>query len=343
MKNGKRSEVVETKSYGEFLENIKADIQESQMRAALSVTKELIMLYWRIGKMLAEKIDKEGWGAKTIERIAKDLVSAFPDISGFSVRNLQYMKKFAGSYKDVNCATAVAQIPWGHNITLMEKVDTLEKRLWYVNQTLKNGWSRSVLDHWIESDLYNRQGKAITNFKQTLPSSQSDLVEQTLKDPYNFSFLALDKKHREKELERGLIEHIQNFLLELGEGFAFVGRQYKIEVEDEEYSIDLLFYHLKLRCYFIVELKTTAFDPRDVGQMNFYLSAVDDILRHSSDNPSIGILICKTKNKVKVEYALRRCTSPISVASYETKITKSLPKELKASLPTVEEIEAELN
>ena len=225
----------------------------------------------------------------------------------------------------------------------MDKVKNSEKQLWYITQVLKNGWSRSILEHWIESDLYNRQGKAITNFKHTLPSSQSDLAEQILKDPYNFSFLALDKKYREQELEQGLLEHIQRFLLELGDGFAFVGRQYKIEVEDEDHCIDLLFYHLKLRCYFVVELKATAFDPRDAGQINFYLSAVDDILRHPDDNPSIGILICKTKNKVKVEYALRRCASPISVASYETKITTSLPKELKTSLPTVKELEAELS
>lgn len=343
MKNDKKSEIINAKSYTSLLEQIKADIQQSQMRAALSVTKELILLYWRIGKMLAEKIDKEGWGAKTIERIAKDITSAFPDVSGFSVRNLQYMKKFADYYEDLNYAAAAAQIPWGHNMLLMDKVKNSEKQLWYIGQVLKNGWSRSILEHWIDSDLYSRQGKAITNFKHTLPAPQSDLVEQVLKDPYNFSFLALDKKHRERELEEGLTEHIQRFLLELGDGFAFVGRQYKIEIEDEDYLIDLLFYHLKLRCYFIVELKTTAFDPRDVGQMNFYLSAVDDILRHSSDSPSIGILICKTRSKVKVEYALRHCRSPIGVASYETKITKSLPKNLKASLPTVEEIEAELS
>jgi predicted nuclease of restriction endonuclease-like (RecB) superfamily len=200
-----------------------------------------------------------------------------------------------------------------------------------------------MLEMWIESNLYGRKGKAITNFKHSLASPLSDIAEQTIKDPYNFGFLALDKKHREKELEQGLIDHLQKFLLELGDGFAFIGRQYKVEVEGEDHWIDLLFYHVKLRCYFVVELKATAFDPRDAGQMNFYLSAVDDLLRHPDDKSSIGILICKTKNKVKVEYALRNCKSPISVASYETKIVKALPKELKSKLPTVEEIEAELS
>jgi predicted nuclease of restriction endonuclease-like (RecB) superfamily len=199
-----------------------------------------------------------------------------------------------------------------------------------------------MLETWIDSDLYKRQGKAITNFQKTLLPPQSDLAEQTLKDPYNFSFLALDKRHRENELEQGLMDHLQKFLLELGDDFAFVGRQYRLEVEGEDYFIDLLFYHLKLRCYCVIELKATAFDPRDAGQINFYLSAVDDLLKHPGDNPSIGIILCKKKNSVKAEYALRRSLSPISVASYETQIVKSLPKDLKVSLPSVEEIEAEL-
>jgi predicted nuclease of restriction endonuclease-like (RecB) superfamily len=196
----------------------------------------------------------------------------------------------------------------------------------YIQQVIENGWSRSILEHWIESDLYCRQGKAVTNFKQILPAIQSDLAEQVLKDPYNFSFLALDKEYREQELEQGLVDHIQKFLLELGDGFAFVGRQYCIEVEGEDYFIDLLFYHLKLRCYVVIELKAKGFDPRDAGQMNFYLSAVDDLLKHPSDHPSIGILLCKTKNKVKVEYALRRCKSPISV--YMRVFTIAQPREL---------------
>lgn len=236
----------------------------------------------------------------------------------------------------------VSQIPWGHNIILIQKIADQDKRKWYAQQTLENGWSRSMLEMWIGSDLYSRQGKAITNFKNTLPMPQSDLAEQTLKDPYNFSFLSLERKYRERELEQGLMDHLQKFLLELGEGFAFVGRQYRIEVSGQDYLIDLLFYHLKLRCYFVVELKATEFDPRDAGQMNFYLSAVDDLLKHPADSPSIGILLCKSKDKIKAEYALRRCNSPISIASYETEIVKRLPKELKSALPTVEEIEKQL-
>lgn len=339
----KKIEKLDQKSYGNFLQQLKDDIQQAQLKAALSITKELTLLYWRTGKMLLEKVNEEGWGARTLERLARDLKEEFPYVSGFSVRNLQYMRKFAVSYAEENYAAAAAQIPWGHNMIILDKLEDVDQRKWYIQQTIENGWSRSMLEMWIESDLYKRQGKAITNFKQTLPIPQSDLAEQTLKDPYNFSFLALDKKHRESELEQGLMDHIQKFLLELGDGFAFVGRQYKIEVEGEDHLIDLLFYHLKLRCYFVIELKATAFDPRDTGQMNFYLSAVDDLLRHPGDNPSIGILLCKKKNKVKAEYALRRCTSPISVTSYETQIVKSLPNELKASLPTIEEIESELS
>jgi predicted nuclease of restriction endonuclease-like (RecB) superfamily len=225
---------------------------------------------------------------------------------------------------------------------ILDKIVDHTQRLWYIQQTLENGWSRSMLEHWIESNLYKRQGKAITNFKQTLPAPQSDLAEQVLKDPYNFSFLALDKKYREKELEQGLIDHIQKFLIELGEGFAFIGRQYRIEIDNEDSFIDLLFYHLKLRCYFVVELKATAFDPRDAGQMNFYLSAVDSLLKHPTDNPSIGILLCKTKSKIKAEYALRDINKPIGITSYETKLVESLPKDLKSCLPTIGEIEAEL-
>jgi len=338
----KKNDELVPKEYAKLLEYLKKDIQKTQLQAALAVTKELIMLYWRIGKMLSKKITSEKWGTKTIENLAKDLQAFFPDVSGFSVRNLKYMRKFADCYQEAICAAAAAQIPWGHNMILLDKIKDQKQRMWYIQQTIENGWSRSMLEHWIESNVYKRQGKAVTNFKQALPALQSDLAEQVLKDPYNFSFLALDKKHREKELEQGLIDHIQNFLIELGEGFAFIGRQYRIEVDGEDSFIDLLFYHLKLRCYFVVELKATAFDPRDAGQMNFYLSAVDSLLKHSSDNPSIGILLCKTKSKIKAEYALRDIRKPIGVTSYETKLVESLPKNLKGSLPTIEEIEAEL-
>ncbi|MBS0615612.1 MAG: DUF1016 family protein [Verrucomicrobia bacterium] len=333
---------IDMDQYINFLNQIKIDISETQLRAALSVTKELTSLYWRIGKNLTKKIAEEGWGAKTIDRVANDINTSFPDISGFSYRNLYFMRQFAESYPDGISETAVSQIPWGHNIVLLQKVETIKLRLWYAEQTLANGWSRNMLVNWIESKLHSRQGRAINNFKRTLPELQSDLAEQTLKDPYNFSFLALDKKYREQELEQGLIDHIQKFLMELGQGFAFIGRQYTLEVSDKEYSIDLLFYHMKLRCYIIVELKANDFDPRDAGQMSFYLSAVDDLLRHPGDQPTIGMILCKTKDRIVVEYALRDNFKPIGVASYETKIMESLPENLKGSLPTVEEIEAEL-
>jgi predicted nuclease of restriction endonuclease-like (RecB) superfamily len=336
-------EAVAQKNYALTLEQIKSDIQQSQLRAALSVTKELNMLYWRIGKMLSDKTSQEKWGAKTLEKLSKDIISAFPDISGFSFRNLKYMRQFAEAYPNDNWATAVAQIPWGHNVIIMDKVKNQAERLWYAQKAIENGWSRAMLTTWIGSNLYNRESKAITNFKDTLPAPQSDLAEQLLKDPYNFAFLALDKKHREQELEQGLIDHIQNFLLELGQGFAFVGRQYRLEVGGEDIVIDLLFYHLKLRGYFVIDLKAEKFEPRDAGQMNFYLSAVDDLLRHESDNPTIGIIICQSKNSIKAEYALRGIRKPIGISNYEVEIVKNLPKNLKASLPTIEEIEAELS
>lgn len=335
-------EHIDLKKYVDVFEQLKSDILQSQLRASLSVTKELTLLYWRTGKMLSYLVASEDRGAKTLERLSRDLKNEFPDVSGFSPRNLWYMKKFAISYPDELTAAAAAVIPWGHNMLMLDKIDNSEERGWYIQKIIENGWSRSSLETWIDGNLYKRQGKALNNFKNTLPSPQSDLAEQAIKDPYNLSFLSLEGKYREKKIEQGIMDHLQKFLVELGDGFAFVGRQYKIEVSGEDYAIDLLFYHLKLRAYFVIEIKAKAFDPRDTGQMNFYLSAVDDLLRHPGDNPSIGIILCKKKDKVKVEYALRRCSSPISVTSYETTIVKNLPKELKSSLPTVEEIEAEL-
>lgn len=338
----KKTELVKDKSYFELLEKIKLDIQQAQLKAALSVTQELTNLYWQIGRYLSEVVSKEKWGAKAIERIAKDLELSFPGVSGFSFRNLKFMRQFAECYAEGVRETAVSLIPWGHNIVLMQKVDLPKKRFWYAQQAIQNGWSRSVLGMWIESDLYERQGKSVSNFKETLPNFQSDLAEQTLKDPYNFSFLALDKKFREHELEQGLMDHLQKFLLELGQGFAFVGRQVKLSIGKKDYYIDLLFYHTKLRCYIVIELKADEFDPRDAGQINFYLSAVDDNLRHKEDRPTIGMLLCKTKDNFTVEYALRDIKKPIGVSGYEVKLLESLPKEYKGSLPTVEEIEREL-
>jgi len=236
----------------------------------------------------------------------------------------------------------LAQIPWSHNIVLIEKLDNIDERIWYANKTLEHGWSRDMLANWIDSKLHKREGKAITNFKATLPTPQSELAQQTLKDPFLFDFLTLHKDHLEKDLEDGLVNHIQRFLLELGQGFAFMGRQYSLTVEGEQFYIDLLFYHVKLRCFVVIELKAKAFKPEDAGQLNFYLSAVDDMLKHPSDNPTIGILLCKTRKKVMAEYAFRDIKKPMGVVEYETMLTKALPEELKSSLPTVKEIEEEL-
>ncbi|CAM0117629.1 YhcG family protein [Rhabdochlamydiaceae symbiont of Dictyostelium giganteum] len=339
--NSPKHEIIDSKSYAQLLDHIKKDIQESRLRATTSITQELTALYWRIGKMLLDKASIEGRGAKTIEHVAKDLNSSFPGVSGFSYRNLQYMKRFAEYYSEVNFATAVAQIPWGHNILLMEKVDSFEKRVWYAEQSIQHGWSRTMLTMWIESDLYNRQGKAVTNFKKTLPSPQSDLAIQMMKDPYNFSFLTLDKDHREKELEKGLTDHIQRFLLELGHGFAFVGRQVPLQVGGKDYYLDLLFYHFKLRRFIVCELKACEFEANDIGQINLYLSAVDTHLKQPKDKPSIGMIFCKTKDNLTVEYALRDFKKPISVSGYQVNIVDTLTKELKENLPTIEEIEAE--
>jgi len=339
--SAKRNEIVDPNSYTKFLEHIKKDIQDSQLRATMSITKELIDLYWRIGKMLSEKVLSESWGSKTMERIVRDLISLFPNISGFSYRNLKFMRQFADSYPQGIRETAVSLIPWGHNILLMQKVQEEKKRLWYAQQAVENGWSRSMMLMWVESNLYERQGKAITNFKKTLPSSESDLAVQMMKDPYNLAFVTLDKNYRERELELGLIEHIQKFLLELGQGFAFVGRQVSLVVDGREYFVDLLFYHLKLRRYIVIEMKAREFDPKDISQINFYMSAVDDHLRNPGDELTIGMIFCKTKQNFTVEYALRDFNKPIGVAEYEVTLVESLSKELRESLPTIEDIEAE--
>lgn len=242
----------------------------------------------------------------------------------------------------LNDELPIFNIPWGHNVMLINKIDNNEQRLWYAQKTIDHGWSRTMLESWIKSDLYHREGKAISNFQKTLPTPQSDLAHQSLKDPYLFDFLTLHREHLEKELEHGLIDHIQSFLIQLGQGFAFAGRQYHLVVDEKDYYIDLLFYNYKLRCFVVVELKAREFDPRDTGQISFYLAAIDDTLKHPDDNPTIGLLLCKSKKNLTVEYALRSNSSPIGVASYETQIFEHLPKEFKGSLPTVEEIEAEL-
>jgi len=327
--------------YAEFLADLKERIRRARVKAALSANRELILLYWEIGRMILERQKKEGWGSKVIDRLAQDLRREFPDIRGFSARNLKYMRAFAEAYPDKEFVQQVAaQIPWFHHCVLLDKVKDPAERIWYIQQTIEHGWSRNVLVHQIESGLYHRKGKAITNFDRTLPAPQSDLAQEMLKDPYVFDFLGLTEGIRERELERQLIARIRDFLLELGVGFAFVGSQVHLEVGGEDFYLDLLFYHLKLRCYVVIELKTGEFKPEYAGKMNFYLSAVDDLLRHPDDKPSIGIILCKSKNKVIVEYALRDTNKPIGVSSY--RLTRALPEDIKGILPSVEELEREL-
>jgi predicted nuclease of restriction endonuclease-like (RecB) superfamily len=327
--------------YGELLENLKSRIRTARVQAALSVNRELVLLYWHIGKEILQKQEQEGWGTKVIDRLALDLAREFPEMKGFSPRNLKYMRAFAEAWPDEQIVQEVlAQITWYHNITLLEKVKDPPERLWYVEQTIEHGWSRNVLVHQIESKLYERQGKAITNFERTLPAPQSDLARSLLKDPYVFDFLSLGPEVQERDLERALLNHLRDFMLELGVGFAFVGSQVHLEVGGEDFYLDLLFYHLKLRCFVVVELKTTEFKPEYAGKLNFYLSAVDDLLRHPQDNPTVGILLCKEKNRVVVEYALRDVSKPLGVAEY--RLAQALPAELRSALPSVEELEAEL-
>lgn len=333
--------LVNSKSYQTLLADLKQRIRTAQVRAALAVNRELVLLYWGIGKEILARQDHEGWGTKVIDRLAKDLRSEFPGQQGLSPRNLKYMRALAEAWPDEAIVQQVAaQIPWFHNCILLDKVKEPGERLWYVQQTIQNGWSRNVLVMQIETNLHRRQGKAITNFQATLPSPQSDLAQQLLKDPYNFDFLTLAQEAQERDLVRGLLAHVQQFLLELGVGFALVGSQVPLEVGGEDFRIDLLFYHLKLRAYIVIDLKMTPFKPEYAGKMNFYLSAVDDLLRHPDDQPTIGLILCKAKNRLVAEYAIRDIAKPLGVAEF--RYLEQLPEQLKGTLPTIEEIEAEL-
>ena len=330
--------------YAEILIKIKSRIQQERLRVVMAANSAMILLYWDIGKMILERQEHASWGAKIIDRLAKDLQETFPGMKGFSPRNLKYMRAFSVAWPQREIVQEIlAQITWYHNIALLEKLTGSEERLWYANEIIKNGWSRNVLALQIESRLRERQGKAITNFRENLPLVESDIATQVFKDPYLFDFLGTADLRRECEVEQALIDHIQHFLLELGAGFAFVGRQVPLEVASHDFRIDLLFYHLKLRCFVVIELKAVPFDPSFVGQLNFYLSVVDDLLRHPDDKPTIGLLLCRTKDKLVVEYALRDLNKPIGVAEWETRIVKELPKELESSLPTIEELEKEIN
>lgn len=329
-------------AYTVLLEDLKTRIATAQVRAVLAVNHELVLLYWQIGRAILQQQRQQGWGAQVIDRLARDLRHAFPKVKGFSPRNLKYMRAFAAAWPDETIVqVTLAQIPWYHNIALIEKIPEPDVRNWYARQTIEHGWSRDVLVHQIESNLYGRRGRALTNFARTLPAPNADLAQQLLNDPYSFDFLTMNEAAQERDLEQGLLTHIRDFLLELGVGFAFVGSQYHLEIGGQDYYLDMLFYHLKLRCYVVIDLKIGEFKPEDAGKMNFYLAAMDDLLRHVNDQPSIGIILCKSKNRVIVEYTLRDMHKPIGVAEY--KLTHQLPAYLQQSLPAIEELEATLS
>jgi predicted nuclease of restriction endonuclease-like (RecB) superfamily len=366
--------------YAELLDDLKSRVRSAQLKAAVSVNRELIQLYWDIGRLIVERQRREGWGQAVIQRLADDVQKAFPGLGGFSRSNifrmraffLAYSREIEGSAQAVSKSTAskvaqpvgqlpkskvaqavrhldgpplpapLAEIPWGHNVVLIEKLANHNVRLWYAQKTVEYGWSRAVLTVQIEANLHGRQGKAVSNFAATLPAPQSDLAQQTLKDPYLFDFLTIGPEAHERDLEEDLLAHIQRFLLELGVGFAFVGRQVPVQVGDESFSIDLLFYHLRLRAFVVIDLKMEPFQPEFAGKMNFYLSAVDDQMRHPDDQPSIGLILCKRRDRIIAEYALRDLSKPIGVSEWQTKLVQSLPKNLQGKLPTIEQIEAEL-
>jgi predicted nuclease of restriction endonuclease-like (RecB) superfamily len=374
--------------YAPLLADIKARVQAARIKAGLAANRELLALYWDIGRLILDRQKREGWGAKVIDRLSVDLQREFPGQQGFSPRNLKYMRAFAEAWPETvivqqpaaqmgkaqkpdpaivqrtvaqlaegkkskpaivqaplaqRVASIVhqpgAQLPWMHHCLLLDKLSSPVDRLWYAGKAVEHGWSRNVLALQIETELHRRQGKAVTNFQMTLPPAQSDLAQGITKDPYLFDFLTLRDDANERAVEDGLLAHVEKFLLELGAGFALVGRQVHLEVDDRDFYLDLLFYHLKLRCFVVIDLKAREFTPEAAGKMNFYLSAVDDRFREPGDQPSIGLILCRSKNRVIAEYALRDMTKPIGVAGYVTKLVDSLPKALKGAVPSVAELE----
>lgn len=327
--------------YADWLTQLKGDIIQARQRAALAINAELVQLYHRLGGEIQQRQEAHGWGAKVIERLARDLKDAFPEMRGWSASNLKYMRFFAQHCPDRQFGQQPAdQLPWFHVVTLLTKLNSPAEREWYAQQTVLQGWSRSTLELNIKSRLQQRQGSAVTNFVSRLPAADSALAQETLKDPYLFDFLGLGHDAQEREIEAGLIRHITRFLLELGAGFAFVGRQFRLEVGGDEFFIDLLFYHTRLKCYVVVELKATAFKPEHAGQLNFYLAAVDAQIKAEDDKPTIGLLLCKQQNRLVAEYALSGIDKPIGVAEYQ--LLRDLPETLGRNLPSIAEIEAEL-
>jgi len=355
--------------YKNLLSDIKTRVRQGQLRASFSANAEMLAAYWDIGKMINERQQVEGWGKGVIPRLSIDLKNELPEEKGFSVRNIQLMIQFYNEYKHTNLIVqpptaqlenksiaqpAVAQLQnpeyniklmqltnWTNHTILMQKIKDISKRIWYMQQTIENGWSKDTLIDMIKSNVHDRQGKAVNNFCATLPPLQSELARQMLKDPYLFDFATLATEFSERELELELVKHLEKFLVELGAGFAFVGRQYKLEISNKDFYIDLLFYHLKMRCFVVIELKKGDFIPEYAGKMNFYCSAVDDLLKHTTDEPTIGLILCQGKDKLFAEYALRDIHKPIGISEYE--LTRVLPDNLKSSLPSIEELEAELS
>jgi len=347
--------------YANLLGDIKIRIRQAQVKATLSANAEMIMMYWDVGRMIHERQQQEGWSASIIPRLSRDLRNELPEVKGFSERNLGRMLAFFRNYQNIESflpqpvakseilhkpaaklpsSDLIRSIPWGHHALLMEKIKENSIRFWYMTQIIQNGWSRDTLGIMIKTGIHERQGKSTTNFRSTLPDPQSDLARQSLKDPYIFDFMTLTEPFNERELETELIKHLEKFLLELGTGFSFVGRQYHLAISDKDFYIDLLFYHLKLRSFIVIELKKGDFKPEYAGKMNFYCSAIDDLLRHPTDNATIGLILCQTKDRILVEYALWDILKPIGISEYE--LTRALPENLRSSLPSIEELEAEL-
>ncbi|WP_413542084.1 PDDEXK nuclease domain-containing protein [Arthrobacter sp. VKM Ac-2550] len=329
--------------YPDLLDSVASRVAAGRVRAINAANQELVRTYWAIGNDILNRQEQEGWGAKVIDRLSADLRDRFPEAKGFSSRNLKYMRSLAEAWPQTAIVQApLAQLPWYHHLALLDKVREPATRLWYAEKAVEGGWSRNVLTHQIDSRLHERAGKATSNFKTTLPPSDSDLVQQATKDPYVFDFVAMTGQRNERELESQLIDHVQKFLLELGQGFAFVGRQIQLHVAGDEFFADLLFYNFKLRRFVVIELKAGKFDPGYLGQLGVYMSAVDDLLAQDGDKPTIGLLLCKSKNELVAEYALRGYNSPIGVANWAAELEESMPEEFAGALPTVDELEAEL-
>ena len=337
--------LLQNTEYKHWLKDLKQKLLQAQLKAVVKVNSTLLEFYWELGEEIIFRQSQARWGDGFLKQLSQDLMAEFPEMKGFSERNLKYIRQWVVFYSSEQAigqqlVAQLTQIPWGHNLNIIAQCESIAEAVYYVQNTLDNGWSRSVLTHQIESGLWQREGKAISNFSETLPAPQSDLAQQALKDPYVFDFLTLSKQHSERELEQGLIEHITHFLLELGAGFAYMGKQYPIQVGERDFFIDLLFYHAQLHCYVVIELKIGDFEPEYAGKLNFYIKAIDEQLRSEADQPTIGILLCKNKDRLVAEYALSDSQKLMSVSEYQ--LTQSLPKDLQSKLPSIEAIENEL-